>query len=432
MDQTAAASPIRGLRARGAGTQPVTTAELFFDLVYVFAVTQLSGLIHDDLSVGGVVQATFLLLVVWWAWIYTTWMVNWFDPASPAVLGVLAAAMFASLLMAAALPEAFGERGLLFAASYVALQVGRNAAAVLLLPREHPLRTVFERLAGWSVASAALWLAGGALAGDERVILWLAALALELAAPAAGYWLPNRGHAATSAYDIEGGHFVERCQLFVLIALGESIVVTGATAASAGLTFAVVVCLVVAFLETAALWWLYFAGHAERSRDVMTTYDDPGRLARDAYTYGHLPIVAGIIATAVGLNLLIAAPHEALPPVGIAMVLGGPALYLLGESHYRWRISGTHNLKGITVAGVFVLLAPIGHAVSALWLSGLAAALLILLALWQQGHLGSNHRPAVGRAFDPQPSVENRKTVGESDNAAPVGLGASHPVIADL
>jgi low temperature requirement protein LtrA len=378
-----------GLRGRGGGAQPVTTAELSFDLVYVFAVTQLSGLILHDLSVGGVVHATFLLVVVWWAWIYTTWMANWFDPASRAVLAVLAAATLASLLMAAAVPEAFGDRGLLFAASYVALQVGRNAAAVLLLPHAHPLRDVFERLAAWSVISGVLWLAGGALAGDQRLILWLAALALELAAPAAGYWLPNRGRTATTDYDIEGGHFVERCQLFVLIALGESIVVTGATAASAGLTFPVVVCLVVAFLETAALWWLYFGGHAERSHDVMSTCDDPGRLARDAYTYGHLPIVAGIIATAVGLNLLIAAPHHALHPVGIAMVLGGPALYLLGESHYRWRISGTHNVKGITVAGVLLLLAPIGNDVSTLWLSVFVAALLTLLAIWQRHDAGA-------------------------------------------
>jgi low temperature requirement protein LtrA len=262
---------------------------------------------------------------------------------------------------------------------------------VLILPQAHPLRDVFQRLAAWSVVSGMFWLAGGVLAGDQRVIAWLAALALELAAPAAGYWLPNRGRTATTDYDIEGGHFVERCQLFVLIALGESIVVTGATAASAGLTFPVVVCLVVGFLETAALWWLYFGGHAERSHDVMSTCDDPGRLARDAYTYGHLPIVAGIIAAAVGLNLLIAAPHHALHPVGVAMVLGGPALYLLGESHYRWRISGTHNAKGLTVAGVLLLLAPIGNYVSALWPSVLVAALLTLLAIWQRHDTGAEH-----------------------------------------
>jgi low temperature requirement protein LtrA len=115
-------------------TQPTTTVELFFDLVYVFAVTQLSHLILDDLTLGGVASASFLLLVVWWAWICTTWMVNWFDPASPAVRTVLTGVMLASLLMAAALPEALGEHGVLFAASYVALQVGRNAAAARRRP----------------------------------------------------------------------------------------------------------------------------------------------------------------------------------------------------------------------------------------------------------------------------------------------------------
>ncbi|HEX6700216.1 MAG TPA: low temperature requirement protein A [Gaiellaceae bacterium] len=374
---------MRGLRVRDAGT-PVTQAELAFDLVYVFAVTQLSSLVLRDLSLDDALQAAFLLLVVWWAWIGTTWMANWFDPSSPVVLAVLSAAMFASLLMAAALPEAFRQHGMLFAASYVALQVGRNAAAVLLLPRGHSLRDVFERLAMWSVVSAAVWLAGGAVTGDQRVVLWLAALAIELAAPAAGYWLPNRGRTATTDYDIEGGHFAERCQLFVLIALGETIVVIGATSASAGLTLGVVLRLVVAFLETAALWWIYFRGHAERSREVMAKADNPGRLARDAYTYGHLPILAGIIATAVGLNLLIAAPHQPLNAVAIAMVLGGPALYLLGESHYRWRISGRHNLKGLTVAGAILVLAPIGHVLGTVWLSVLAASLLILLAVWQQ------------------------------------------------
>ena len=156
-------APSRHLRPRGDGvSQPVTTVELFFDLVYVFAVTQLSHLIVDDLTVSGVANAGFLLLVVWWAWIYTTWMANWFDPASPTVRGVLTGVMLASLLMAAALPEAFGAQGLLFAGAYIALQVGRNAAAALLLTRDHPLRDVFERLVAWSAASGVLWLAGAA------------------------------------------------------------------------------------------------------------------------------------------------------------------------------------------------------------------------------------------------------------------------------
>ena len=228
-------APIRHLRPRGDGIeQPVTTVELFFDLVYVFAVTQTSHMILADLTVAEVGRAAFLLLIVWWAWIYTTWMANWFDPASPAVRAVLTGVMLVSLLMAAALPGAFGTDGILFAISYVVLQVGRNVAAASLLGRDHRLRDVFERLVGWSAASGLLWLAGAALPGDRRLLLWIPAVALDLCAPFVGYWLPGRGHAVTSNYDIDPGHFTDRCQGFIIIALGESIVLTGATAAHAG------------------------------------------------------------------------------------------------------------------------------------------------------------------------------------------------------
>jgi low temperature requirement protein LtrA len=394
----------RHLRPRVDGVaQPVTTVELFFDLVYVFAITQLSHLILDDLSVAGVARAAFLLLIVWWAWIYTTWMVNWFDPASPPVRGVLTGVMLVSLLMAAALPGAFGSDGVLFAASYVALQVGRNLAAATLLRRHEPLRDVFERLVGWSAASGALWLAGAALAGDRRLLLWIPAVVLDLCAPVAGYWLPGRGRAATTDYDIEGGHFTARCEAFIIIALGESIVVTGATAANAGLDATVVLSLVVAFLETAALWWLYFGAMAERSRAVMRTCEDPGRLARDAYTYLHVPIVAGVIAVAVGDDLLIADPSRPLHGVALAMVLGGPALYLVGETLFRARLTGVASAERLAVAALLGALAPVGGALSALALTAVVTALLGALAAWELGtRLGPATDAAGSRVGDRQ------------------------------
>jgi len=381
----AGSSAARHLRLRGEGVeQPITTVELFFDLVYVFAITQLSHMILGDLTVAEVVRAAFLLLIVWWAWIYTTWMANWFDPAAPLVRAVLTGVMLASLLMAAALPTAFGANGLLFAISYVVLQVGRNAAAASLLRRDQPLRSVFERLVVWSAVSGVLWLAGAALTGDQRLLLWVPAVLLDLCAPVAGYWLPRRGHAMTTEYDIDGAHFTNRCEGFIIIALGESIVVTGATAARAGLSATVVLCLIVAFLETAALWWLYFGAVAERSRAVMRSCADPGRLARDAYTYLHAPIVAGIIAVAVGDDLLIAEPGRALHGVGLAMVIGGPALYLAGESFFRLRVTGAANAKRLAVTALLVLLMPLGSQIGALALSATVAAVLSALVLWEQ------------------------------------------------
>jgi low temperature requirement protein LtrA len=277
-------------------------------------------------------------------------------------------------------------------------QVGRNVAAAWLLTRRHPLRDVFERLVVWSAASGVLWLAGAALDSDQRLMLWIPALALELAAPAAGYWLPGRGRAVTTDYDIEGGHFAERCQLFIIIALGESIVVTGATASAAGLTSMVALCLIVAFVETAALWWLYFGATAEHARATMSTCDDPGRLARDAYTYLHLPIIAGIIATAVGNDLLIAEPQHALHGVGLAMMLGGPALFLLGESLFRWRMTGTTNVTRAAVAGFLIFLVPIGGQVSALLVSVIVATLLSALAGWELRLRGRELLPRRGPA----------------------------------
>jgi low temperature requirement protein LtrA len=346
-------------------------------------------------------------------------MANWFDPASPAVRTVLTAVMLGSLLMAAALPGALAGDGMLFAASYVALQVGRNAAAALLLRRGHPLRGVFGRLVAWSAAAGVLWLAGATLDGQERLAVWLPALALEVAAPAAGYWLPRRGRAATTDYDIEGGHFADRCQLFIIIALGESVVVTGATASAAGLSATVVLCLVVAFIETAALSLLYFGATAEVARGTMTTCDDPGRLARDAYTYLHLPIIAGIIATAVGNDLLIADPHQPLHGVGLAVMLGGPALYLIGESLFRRRLGGPANTERLAAAALLALLVPIGGLISALLLSTIVAALLIALAISEpRGSRIERRRPAVDDGDKPAAQSTRRRRAPTSAPAA--------------
>lgn len=375
----------RHLRARRQGiAQPVTTVELFFDLVYVFAITQLTQLVLGDLTMGTVARATFLLLVVWWAWICTTWMANWLDPDSPAVGTLLTGVMLASLLMAAAIPRAFGADGVLFAVSFVMLQVGRSAAAAYLLRKDHPLRDVFQRVAAWSVLGGVLWLAGSALDGDSRLFLWAPALLVEFCAPVAGYWLPGRGRAATTNWDIEGSHFTGRCEAFIIITLGESIVLTGATAAHVGLSATVSLSLGVAFFETAALGWLYFGAAAERTRDTMRTCEDPGRLARDAYTYLHVPIVAGIIAVAVGDDLLIAGPNDAAHGVGLIVVLGGPVLFLVGESLFRMRVTGDPaNAKRLAVAAVLLVLTPVGDRVSALALSAAVVVLLIGLALWE-------------------------------------------------
>src|ERR687884_119196 len=221
------------LRTRDGGEQRATPLELFFDLVYVFAITQLSHLLLDHLTVGGALETLFLLLAVWWAWVYTTWVANWFDPDRLPVRLMLVAVMLASLVMSVAIPDAFGERGLMFALAYVTIQVGRTVFVVIALNkslgRSAPLSRNFQRILFWLLASGVFWIIGGLLEGEARYVLWVLALAVEYAGPVFGFYTPGLGRSTTEVWTVEGGHAAERCQLFVIIALGESILVTGTT-----------------------------------------------------------------------------------------------------------------------------------------------------------------------------------------------------------
>jgi low temperature requirement protein LtrA len=343
--------------------------------------------IDADLSRASIAQAAFLLLVVWWAWIYTTWMVNWFDPGSTKVRLILACVTLASLLMSAAIPTAFGGEAWLFAGAYVVMQVGRNLAATALLERDHHLRRVFERLVVWSCASAVLWIAGAAVDEAARPWVWGAALAIDLVAPLVGYFTPGLGRAQTTDWDVEGAHFAERFQSFVIIALGESIVITGATASSRGLTASSVVALGVAFFVSGALFWLYFGEVAENSMSDIAAAEDPGSLARDAYTYLHLPIIAGIIMVAVADDLLVAHPGDHFTTAGVVMATAGPAVYLLGESAFRLRMIGRASPKRLACVVALAVLGVLGGELSALALTSCVAALLAILATSEVGWL---------------------------------------------
>src|SRR5918999_6265359 len=288
------------LRTRNDGEQRVTPLELFFDLVYVFAVTQLSHRLLEHLSLRGVLETLMLFLVVWGVWVYTAWFTNWFHPDLLPVRLVLIAVMLASLLMSVAIPEAFGKRGLMFALAYVAIQVGRTAFTFIALRRSlgtsHPLSRTFQRILTWLVGGGVVWIIGGLLEGEARYALWLLALAVDYSGPVVGYYIPALGRSRTGEWTIEGGHFAERCQLFVIIALGESILVTGTTFAETEASAATVAAFGVAFVGSAALWWTYFARSAREASEAIVRSADPGRMARSAYVYFHIPIVAGIIA----------------------------------------------------------------------------------------------------------------------------------------
>ena len=358
--------------------QRATTLELFYDLVFVFAITQVSHLLLDHLTWTGAGQALLVLLVVWWAWNYTTWATNELDPDSIVVRLLLIGVMLASLLMAVAIPEAFGGRALLFAGSYVAIQVGRHAfltfasAAAGTIERERA-----GRILTWFVAAGALWIAGGLADGSTRAALWLAALAIDYTAPLVLYWIPGRPRLTGATWEVETAHFAERFQLFMIIALGESIVVTGATTAGLELDTATVAAFSVAFLGSAAMWWLYFDYVAQIAQRRLEGARNRTRLARDGYTYIHVVMVAGIIVTAVGDELVIAHPTSELPGNEVAAVVAGPAIYLLGHALFRLRMAGSVSWKRLAGALACVAVGALGTAAPALVLAVLVVVVLV-------------------------------------------------------
>ncbi len=308
-----------------------------------------------------------MLLVVWWSWNYTTWVTNELDPESIVVRLLLIGLMLASFLMAVAIPEAFGERALLFAGSYVVIQVGRHtfltfvASAAGSIERERAGRILI-----WFLAAGALWIAGALAEGPTRTLLWLIALAIDYAGPICTFYVPGLRKIDPSAWELETGHFAERFQLFVILALGESIVVTGATATGEELDAARLAAFSVAFLGTAAMWWLYFDYAAAISARRLALAERRTQMARDAYTYLHVVLVAGVLVAAVGDELVIAHPDEVLHGAELIAVCAGPAIYLLAQTLFRLRMAGTVSRKRLSGAVACVAAAAVGAVASAL------------------------------------------------------------------
>ena len=402
-------SRFQRVRAEGE-EQRATTLELFYDLVFVFALTQVSHLLLDDLTWAGVGHASLALLAVWWAWNYTTWVTNELDPASLVVRVLLIGLMLSSLLMAVAIPEAFGERGLLFAAAYVAIQVGRHAFLTFVAAAAGSLeRERAGRILVWLSTAGVLWVAGGVAEDGARVALWVAALAIDYAGPVFLYWIPGGRRLGHETWNVETAHFAERFQLFMIIALGESIVVTGATTAGLELTTARIAAFGVAFLATAALWWLYFDYVARIAELRLRLASDRTRLARDGYTYLHAVMVAGVILAAVGDELVSAHPMDELPAAELAAVVAGPAIYLLGHVLFRLRMAGSVSRKRLGGALACVAVAAPGTVVPALVVAALLVA--VLVAVIAAEHVAAARRAARGEQ-SPLERLETAAGVG--------------------
>ena len=367
-------------RREGAGE--VNPVELFFDLVYVLAITQLTHYLVAHLTLRGALETLVLLLAVWAAWIHIVWTTNYFDLGPRSVRLALIGVMLVSLVMSASLPEAFEERGLVFAAALVVILVGWSLLVLVVVGHRHPLSAVFVRVLVWMVVSGALLLAGGLAAGDTRLALWLVAVGLLFTVVWLRFPVPLLGRSRTTDYTITGEHMAHRCYLFIILALGESILIVGADFGRLPLSAGTVAAFLVAFTSTVTFWWIYFDRAEEAGAQVIAQARDPGGLALSAYTYYHIPMVTGIVAAAAAVDLTIAHPTESATVATTLLILGGPILFLVGHSLFKWALWHHVPRSRLVAGGALAALALLAVVSSLLVLLTAATFVLVVLASW--------------------------------------------------
>jgi low temperature requirement protein LtrA len=353
--------------------QPATFIELFFDVVFVYAVTQTVSLVHDDLSWAGLGRAVLVFWLVWWAWTQYTWALNSADTAHPAVDAVMLVATAIAFLMAVTVPDSFGDAGPWFAASYILVRVVGLGLYGRVAWDDVAKRAAVRRLAVLSLGGLAAVAAGGLVDGEARAWLWAVALLLDIAsAVLAG---------TAEGWDIRPDHFGERHGLFVIIALGESLIVAAAGLTGAEATAQTVAVAILAVTATAALWWSYFVAFKPALDDALSRHRDAERthLARDAYSFFHFPLVFGVVLLAVAIEEAVAHPQEPLP-VGASLALAGGVVLFVGATAAMLRRGGypLARLRLLTLAVVAAAVAAV-HGAAASW--SLLVVVLGLLAL---------------------------------------------------
>ena len=367
------------LQRRPEDPQQATFLELFFDLVFVLALTQLSRGLSQHLTWTGAFQTLVLLLALWWVWVHTTGFADIFDPHRPPVQLVVTAIMLGSLVLVAVTPDAFSGQGLVFAGAYVAIQLGRSVFVVLVEPSRE-VRRLYLRQIFWFSTSAVPWIAGALTQHSTRAVLWTLAVLTDCAAAALRFPTPGLGRAGASDFAFTGGHLAERYRQFFIIALGELILVTGLTISSSGLGAAHAAALVVSFATTATLWRIYIYRAGELLAAAITTARDP-LFIQLSNVYSHLTMVAGTMVTAVGQELVIAHPLGHTPPAWTTVILGGPALFLAGRAFFEYAVFARVSPEQLIGLLALAAAAPVTRHLPPLLAATAAAVVLVGIAI---------------------------------------------------
>jgi low temperature requirement protein LtrA len=366
----------------------VAPIELFFDLVYVFTVSQLSSNLIHDVSLRGIVETLVLTLAVMYAWFMTVWTSNWLDVERRPVQLMLLGLMFATLLMATSVSAAFGptfeqfgfgtNRAGLFVIGYLAIQVGRTLFAVSAF-RGHRLHQHFVNALAWEVGTGLLWIAGIFVDGDARLAIWALAVLLTYGGVIAGHPLPGHRSPFSSDSQIYAEHLLERFRLFFLIALGETVLTIGKAFVDVPVDIGRLIALAASFLGTVSLWWCYFHRSERVGIDAVRSGGDGSRLvALGNYTL--VAMVVGIVGIAVGDELAIAEPgFEEVTAAMSALIFGGPAIFLLAQLAFFRQATGEISRSRIVAC---VALAVLAFATASFTLlAAVIAASLVLLAV---------------------------------------------------
>jgi low temperature requirement protein LtrA len=370
--------------------QRATFLELFFDLAFVYALTQLSHGLIQNLDWSGAFQTLVLLLAIWWVWSSTAWVTDRLDPQRPPIQLLVVATMIGSLVMAAALPEAFGDAGPVFAGAYVAIQIGRGLVLVLV-QRGHELWRNSVRGLFWYGVSALPWIAGALANGTARGVLWTLAVTLDHTAGNLGFPTPAVGRTPTRELTISSEHLSERYRQFFILALGELILVTGLALRGTDFVADQTTGFVVSIVTTVLLWRIYIFRAGEVLAAAIAAAPDPVRLARST-SYAHLVMVAGVVVTAVGAELVIAHPLGHPQPAWIAVILGGPALFVAGRVGFEYAVFARVSRDRPIGLLVLAALAPVMLLAPPLLVAGTATAVLTGIAVADT--TGARRRPS--------------------------------------
>jgi low temperature requirement protein LtrA len=353
---------------QGEDLQRSTLIELFFDLVFVFALTQLSATLAANLDWSNAFKTLLLTMAVWWVWSVTTWATDLYAQRA-GLRALVIVLMFGVLLLSSAVPEAFAEGGLAFAVIYVALQMGRTST-LLLVTWQHPLSRRPARILFWFFVSATFWLAGAFLHESRRVILWAVAVGIEYTSANLGWPTPFLGRSALSEWDVIEEHLAERYRQILIIGLGDMVLTMGLVYAKGRPAATQTLALAASFATTVVLWQIYAYRAGERITTAFAPEIHRGRPARKL-DWDHLIMVAGIVVTAVGTKLVIAHPQGRAPWSWIVILLGGPALFLIGRIHFGYVVFGHLSMPrvvGLAVLGAMSpamrLLSPVLTAIS--------------------------------------------------------------------